>query len=39
MCYESRAVGPDSILYSYKRSFNGFVVKLSEQQMHIMSGN
>ncbi|XP_059457646.1 cucumisin-like [Corylus avellana] len=31
-------VGPDSLLYSYSRSFSGFAVKLTEQEAQKMAG-
>ncbi|XP_059457509.1 cucumisin-like [Corylus avellana] len=31
-------VGPESLLYSYKRSFNGFAVELTEQEAQKLAG-
>jgi hypothetical protein len=31
-------IGPESLLYSYKRSFHGFAVELTEQEAQTMAG-
>ncbi|KAK7825905.1 cucumisin [Quercus suber] len=31
-------IGPESLLYSYKRSFHGFAVDLTEQEAQKMAG-
>lgn len=37
ICPEFSDIATDHLLHSYKRSFNGFVVKLTEEEVHKMA--